>query len=187
MRTTSEFYPIVSINGLQSFSLVWIDVNWTDTTAATRFAECPHALGKGTHALSKSFAECNTRQRGSVEPFHGKACFAECQISGTRQRLCWVSSWHSVKDWRPLAEGSRRLNFFLFPCQVQHSAKNFLFFSKFFVECHSAEALGKACFYFFKIFFAECHCQGTRQRIFYFFLNFLCRVQWPLHSANLGK
>jgi len=40
----------------------------------------PHALGKGTHALGKSFAECNTRQRGSVEPFHGKGCFAECQI-----------------------------------------------------------------------------------------------------------
>jgi len=66
------------------------------TTAATRFAECP--LGKGTHALGKSFAECNTQQRGSVEPFYGKACFAECQISGTRQRLCRVSSWHSAKD-----------------------------------------------------------------------------------------
>ena len=71
---------------------------------------------------------------------------------------------------------------------MQHSVKNFLFFSKFFAECHSAEALGKACFYFiFLIFFAECHCQGTRQSIFYFFFNFLCRVQWPLHSSNLGN
>ena len=70
---------------------------------------------------------------------------------------------------------------------MQHSAKNFLCFSKFFAECHSAEALGKACFYFLKNFFAECHCQGTRQSIFYLFFNFLCRVQWPLHSANLGN
>jgi len=67
---------------------------------------------------------------------------------------------------------------------VQHSAKNFLFFSKFFAECHSAEALGKACFYFFLkfslpsatakalgkaffifylIFFAECNGHCTRQ------------------------
>ena len=47
---------------------------------------------------------------------------------------------------------------------MQHSAKNFLFFSKFFAECHSAEALGKA--------------------YFYFFLNFLCRVPLPRHSAK---
>ena len=60
----------------------------------------PVALGKGSFALSKAFAECNTRQRASVESPFGKGCFAECQISGTRQRLCRVPWGHSAKIWR---------------------------------------------------------------------------------------
>ena len=57
----------------------------------------PVALGKGSFALGKAFAECNTRQRASVESPSGKGCFAECQISGTRQRLYRVLKKHSVK------------------------------------------------------------------------------------------
>ena len=135
---------------------------------------------------TKSFAECNTRQRGSVEPFHGKACFAECQISGTRQRLCRVSSYHSAKDWRPLAEGSRRLNFlFNFFAECNTRQRIFFFFSKFFAKCHSAEALGKACFSFFLNFL--CRVPLPRHSAKHFLLllfSQLCRVQWSLHSAK---
>ena len=175
------------------------------TTAATRFAECPmHSAKAPMHSANPLLSTTLGKEAPSniftVKPALlsaksralGKG-FAECQ-AGTRQRIDgrWPKA-HAV------------LIFFLFLCQVQHSAKNFLFFSKFFAECHSAEALGKACFYFF-IFFAECHCQGTRQSIFYLFFKFslpsamaialgksgkllllfsqLCRVQWSLHSAK---
>ena len=59
------------------------------TTHYWRRALCrvPVALGKGSFALGKAFAECNTRQRASVESPSGKGYFAECQISGTRQRF----------------------------------------------------------------------------------------------------
>ena len=43
----------------------------------------PEALDKDQIALDKAFVECGTRQRT-----HGKALFAECLLSGTRQRLC---------------------------------------------------------------------------------------------------
>ena len=44
-------------------------------------------LGKGPLALGKG----NTRQRPLADESIGKGRFAECQISGTRQRLCRVS------------------------------------------------------------------------------------------------
>ena len=34
--------------------------------------------------VGKAFAECNTRQRASVESPSGKGCFAECQISSSQ-------------------------------------------------------------------------------------------------------
>jgi hypothetical protein len=53
----------------------------------------PEALGKGHFALGKAFAECRTRQRALGKIFVGKGFFAECLLSGTRQRLCRVPSW----------------------------------------------------------------------------------------------
>ena len=107
----------------------------------------PVALGKGSFALGKA----NTRQRASVESPSGKGYIAECQILGTRQRLCRVPCGHSAKIWRRL-----------------------------FAECHSSGTRQRNLF--FLNLFAECHSTGTRQRVFFF--NFLCRVQWPLHSAK---
>jgi len=52
----------------------------------------PAALGKGTIALAKAFAECRTRQRAIGKFFVEKGFFAECILSGTRQRLYQVLS-----------------------------------------------------------------------------------------------
>ena len=68
----------------------------------------PVALGKGSFALGKAFAECNTRQRASVESPSGKGCFAECQISGTRQRLCRVPEEHSAKIYTRQNENAKK-------------------------------------------------------------------------------
>ena len=59
----------------------------------------PVTLGKGQFALGKLFAECYTRQTPLGKASHGKAIFAECRISGTRQRLC-REPWHSAKQPR---------------------------------------------------------------------------------------
>ena len=59
----------------------------------------PVTLGKGQFALGKLFAECYTRQMPLGKASHGKGIFAECRISGTRQRLC-RESWHSAKQPR---------------------------------------------------------------------------------------
>jgi len=57
----------------------------------------PGALGKGPIALGKGFAECHTRQRANGKAASGEGFFAECRLSGTRQRLCRVPGWHSAK------------------------------------------------------------------------------------------
>jgi len=62
------------------------------------------ALGKGLFALGKTFAECNTRQTPLGKAPDGKGCFVECQISGTRQRLCRVTL-PSAKLPRGVASG----------------------------------------------------------------------------------
>jgi hypothetical protein len=49
-------------------------------------ALCILSLGKGPIILGKGFAECNTRQRAFGNDFVGKDVFAECLLSGTRQR-----------------------------------------------------------------------------------------------------
>ena len=59
----------------------------------------PVTLGKGQFALGKLFAECYTRQTPLGKASHGKGIFAECRISGTRQRLC-REPWHSAKQPR---------------------------------------------------------------------------------------
>jgi hypothetical protein len=48
------------------------------------------ALGKALNTLGKGFAECHTRQRAYSKKAVGKAAFAECLLSGIRQRLCRV-------------------------------------------------------------------------------------------------
>jgi len=47
-------------------------------------------LGKGPNTLGKAFAEYHTRQRAHVKILADKEVFAECFLSGTRQRLCRV-------------------------------------------------------------------------------------------------
>ena len=77
-------------------------------------------------ALGKAFAECCTRQRVVGISLHGKGFFAECRMSGTRQRISRVSRRLSAKK-------SRRDGQVTVTC---------------FAECLHL-ALGKACFLFF--------------------------------------
>ena len=56
------------------------------------------ALGKGLKTLGKAFAECHTRQRPHGKISAGKAVFAECYFSSTRQRLCRVSTLGKDKN-----------------------------------------------------------------------------------------
>jgi len=126
------------------------------TLRETRALPSAIALGKEGFALGKAFAECCTRQRAVGISLHGKGFFAECRMSGTRQRISRVPRRHSAKKSRrdgqvtvtaPLPSATRR-----------HSAKKCVFyfiFLKCFAECLHL-ALGKACFLFFWIFFAEC-------------------------------
>ena len=57
----------------------------------------PVTLGKSPYTLGKAFAECNSRQRSLGKSSDGKGLFAECLLSGTRQRLCRVPVNHSAK------------------------------------------------------------------------------------------
>jgi hypothetical protein len=52
-------------------------------------------LGKAKKTLGKSFAERNTGQSALGSEYSGKDVFAECLLSGTRQRLCRVS-WKAL-------------------------------------------------------------------------------------------
>ena len=49
-------------------------------------------LGKGQIALDKAFVECGTRQRTHGKKLIGKTLFAECLLSGTRQRKATVTA-----------------------------------------------------------------------------------------------
>ena len=87
----------------------------------------PEALGKGYIALGKAFAECGTRQSTHGKKLIGKALFAECILSGTRQRLCRVPRKHSAKKSDRHGAGSVDGHFA--ECQpCRHSAKIFLIF-----------------------------------------------------------
>ena len=61
----------------------------------------PETLGKRHKTLGKWFAECNTRRTALAKNSDGKANFAECLLSGTRQSLCRVpdtrQSWNRKK------------------------------------------------------------------------------------------
>ena len=76
-------------------------------------------LGKGQVTLGKVFAECNTRQTTLGKESHGNADFAECRITGTRQRICRVP-WHSVNKPRGATPGPALCRV----SNVRHSAKS---------------------------------------------------------------
>ena len=90
----------------------------------------PAALGKGTFAVGKGFAECGSRQSPLGKEVVGKGIFAECHVAGTRQRICRVPHQHSAK-----VTGAVNLTAPFAECRrVRHSAKE-IFFEKFFTEC----------------------------------------------------
>ena len=80
--------------------VVMIDGDGGDDDTFYHFMHCwiqVEALGKGKIALGKAFAECGTRQRTLGKKLVGKDLFAECLLSGTRQRLCRVFRGHLAK------------------------------------------------------------------------------------------
>ena len=76
------------------------------------------ALGKEGFALDKAFAECCTRQRAVGISLHGKGFFAECRMSGTRQRISRVTRRHSAKIYTRQNKNAKKpknnSNFFQF-------------------------------------------------------------------------
>jgi len=95
-------------------------------------------LGKGQVTLGKVFAECNTRQTTLGKESHGNADFAECRITGTRQRICRVP-WHSANKPRGATPGPAL-------CRVsngRHSAKFGVLLSV--LVRHSAKSLRRGC------------------------------------------
>ena len=105
-----------------------------------------------------------TRQRTHGKKLIGKALFAECLLSGTRQRLCPEPRGHSAK--KSGRHGAGPVDGGFAECQpCSHSAKIFYFFKKkFFAECQPGRHSAKSFYFFFE--------------------NFLCRV--PTREA-LGK
>ena len=90
------FYKYV----LKSYSVRLLDVYYSDsyehrwlvqtiyhyrTPVVCRVSE---TLGKIYKTLDKWFVECNTRRTALAKNSDGKANFAECLLSGTRQSLC---------------------------------------------------------------------------------------------------
>ena len=140
----------------------------------------PKALGKGQIALGKAFAECGTRQRTHGKKLIGKALFAECLLSGTRQRKATVMASVPLTVALPSANpAGTRQRFFIFLKKFYlPSAPKFEFFLKnFFAECHLSGTRqswknGFPSVHFSS--FAECCDHGTRQR-------------GPLPSVTFGK
>ena len=138
-----------------------------------------------------------TRQRTHGKKLIGKYLFAECLLSGTRQRKATITApaprWRSLcrvptlqalgKDFLFLflknslpsalypALGKNVLFFFLkILCRVppgRRSAKFEFFLKKFFAECPLA-GTRQSLNFFKKKFFAECPLSGTRQSLNFF-------------------
>ena len=114
----------------------------------------PNALGKGYFALGKAFAEGSTRQRASGKKFVGKEFFAECLLSGTRQRKVTVTVpvplAHALPSAMSEALGKDFLIFFSkFLCRVPYrgGTRQRFFFNNFFDKCPARSALGKYFFF----------------------------------------
>ena len=89
----------------------------------------PEAFGKDQIALGKVFIECGTQQRTHGKKLIGKVLFAECLLSGTRQRLYREPRGHLAKKSDRHGVGSVDGRFA--ECNTfRHSAKIFLFFLK---------------------------------------------------------
>ena len=77
----------------------------------------PETLGKRHKTLGKWFAECNTRRTALAKNSDGKANFAECLLSGTRQSLCRVpdtrQSWNRKKPEKMGIFTQKKMEFFL--------------------------------------------------------------------------
>ena len=84
------------------------------------------ALGKEGFALGKVFVECCTRQRAVGISLHDKGFFAECYISGTRQRISRVPRRHSTK--KSCSDGQVTVTAPLPSATRRHSAKKYVFY-----------------------------------------------------------
>ena len=127
-------------------------------------------------ALGKAFAECCTRQRAVGISLHGKGFFAECRMSGTRQRISRVPRWHSAKKSRRDGQVTVTAPFVNCHASVLGKEMCFLFFLK-------KNALPSVCIWhsaklvFFFFGFSLPSAVGSHSaKQFVFFLNFLCRV-----------
>lgn len=72
--------------GRMAFFFFGLDIVHVPVT----IGDSSQALGKDRYTLGKGFAECYTRQMALGKQFIGTDPFAECTLSGTRQRLCRV-------------------------------------------------------------------------------------------------
>ena len=148
------------------------------TTGFRFFAECLRHLAKAKLHSAKPLPSAVLSKEHMAKKLIGKVLFAECLLSGTRQRLCREPRGHSAKKSNRHGAGapgalgkekrpSRRRPRWWSLCRVptlQALSKDFLFFKK-------------------KIF-AECPLSGPRQRCFIFFLKILCRVPPGRRSAK---
>ena len=88
-------------------------------------------LGKGPNTLGKAFAECHTRQRAHGKILAGKEVFAECFLSGTRQRLCRVPTLGKEKNKKKPKNRKKNCFFGRATHQLAPASAPFAFFSFF--------------------------------------------------------
>ena len=88
---TSEFCTIWSLNYLNFVEIEMQPViRHLDHYRTPWVCRVSETLGKIPKTLGKLFAECNTRWTALAINSSGKANFAECHLSGTRQPFCRV-------------------------------------------------------------------------------------------------
>ena len=118
---------VITDGSSQRVSLMRVIIDGSSHYWIQVLCRVPEALGKGQIALGKAFAECGTRQRTHGKKLIGKDLFAECLLSGTRQRLCRVPRGHSAK--KSYRHGAGPVDGHFAECQpCRHSAKIFYFF-----------------------------------------------------------
>ena len=104
-NTTKVFHNhLITITPINHYRTPWV-------------CRVPETLGKRQKTLGKWFAECNTWRTALAKNSDGKANFAECLLSGTRQSLCRVpdtrQSWHWKKTRKNGNFYPKKWNFFL--------------------------------------------------------------------------
>jgi len=127
--------------------------------------------GKGQIALGKAFAEYGTRQRTHGKKLIGKVLFAECLLSGTRQRKATVTAPAPLTVALPSANpAGTRQRFFYFLKK------------KFFAECQPCRYSAKIFLFFLKKILCRVPLVGTRQSLNYVFNSLLSAL-----LSALGK